>query len=140
MESPAPQIQVFDEEECWQRISDIRVARVGVTVRGHPWVFPVHVHVDRPTVSFQTGAGVILHGAMNGPSVAVQFDELATDGSGGWSVVVGGRAVVIDDEDEVESLDQESDLPWDRELKPYLVHVRAQTVTGRSVTLHGAGQ
>jgi nitroimidazol reductase NimA-like FMN-containing flavoprotein (pyridoxamine 5'-phosphate oxidase superfamily) len=137
MGSPSPQIEIFDDDECWRRISDFRVARVGVTVRGHPWVFPVHVHIDRPTVTFQTGAGVILHGAMNGPSVAVQFDDLAVDGSGGWSVVVGGKAVVLDDDDEVEALSRATDLPWDRELKPYLVQVRAQTVTGRSLTFEG---
>lgn len=137
MSKQAADTELFDEDECWARISEFRVARVGVTVRGHPWVFPVHVAVDRPTVSFQTGAGVILHGARNGPSVAVQFDELAPDGSGGWSVVVGGAARVVDVDDEIEALEEESDLQWDRELKPYVVHVRAQTVTGRSVSMRG---
>jgi nitroimidazol reductase NimA-like FMN-containing flavoprotein (pyridoxamine 5'-phosphate oxidase superfamily) len=133
----SPEVEVFDEDECWRRISGLLVARVGVSVRGHPWVFPVHVHVDRPTVSFQTGAGVILHGATNGPSVAVQFDELSADGSGGWSVVVGGRARIVDDDDVIDALTDETELPWDRELKPYLVNVHAQTVTGRSLTMHG---
>jgi uncharacterized protein len=127
------QVEVFDEDECWRRIADFRVARVGVTVRGHPWVFPVHVHIDRPTVSFRTGAGVILHGATHSPSVAVQFDELVPDGSRGWSVVVGGRAVV--DDDDADAAGHGSDLPWDREMKPYLIHVRAQTVTGRSIAM-----
>ena len=81
--------------ECVRRLAAGTVGRVGVTARAMPVIIPVNYVVDGDAVVFRTTPDGLLAGACDGNVVAFEVDELAPDGSGGWSVLVVGVAQLL---------------------------------------------
>jgi nitroimidazol reductase NimA-like FMN-containing flavoprotein (pyridoxamine 5'-phosphate oxidase superfamily) len=127
------EIEDFDTDTCWELAEAAEIGRVAITLRGHPFVFPVNVRVERPMVVFGTGEGLISQGVSESPSIAVEIDDLDPSGAAGWSVVLGGRADPVVDQAEIDAL--RSLMPF-ADVHPHLVRVQIDTISGRQVTLH----
>ena len=78
------------------------VGRVGVLNDSAPEIYPVNHVVDRDTIVFRTDPGSTSSGAsLRSPAVCYQVDGIVPDDATGWSVLVKGRAIEVDDADEL---------------------------------------
>jgi hypothetical protein len=66
-------------------------------MRALPVVLPVNFAVVHDEVVFRTAEGTKLHAAAAGAVVAFEVDGYEPSGRSGWSVLVQGRARVVDD-------------------------------------------
>src|SRR5262245_53782233 len=87
-------LAVLDHDECVELLARHHLGRLSVVVHGHPLIFPVGYAYDNESVVFRTDLGTKLYGAIGQP-VAFEIDGTTPEG---WSVVVAGRAELIDDE------------------------------------------
>ena len=87
--------------ECWRLLASTPVGRIGVLNDSAPEIYPVNHIVDRETIVFRTDAGDKLRGLTRSPAVCYEVDGIVPGDATGWSVLVKGRAVEVDDPDEV---------------------------------------
>ena len=81
--------------ECVRRLAEHSVGRVAVTAHALPAIFPVNYAIHNHSIVFRTdGDGLLAH-ACDESVVAFEVDEVAVDGSGGWSVLVVGVAHLL---------------------------------------------
>ena len=81
-------------DDCVELLASTPLGRLAVMVDGDPEVFPVN-HVDdreRGCVVFPTNSDTTVHAALGWSWVAFEVDGIDPDGSGGWRVLVVGRA------------------------------------------------
>jgi nitroimidazol reductase NimA-like FMN-containing flavoprotein (pyridoxamine 5'-phosphate oxidase superfamily) len=91
----AEEMRELPREECLRRLRAARIGRVAVTHRALPAIVPVNFIVDRG-ILFRTTVDGMLDRACRGQVVAFEVDDLAEDGSGGWSVLVVGVANALE--------------------------------------------
>jgi nitroimidazol reductase NimA-like FMN-containing flavoprotein (pyridoxamine 5'-phosphate oxidase superfamily) len=109
-----------------------------VLVDSAPEIYPVNHRVDDHSIVFRTAPGSKLRGLDRSPSVCFQVDGIDAYSHTGWSVLVKGRATVLDDADEMGGV---ADLPldyWTEGAKPDWVRITPHQVTGRRIW-HGSG-
>ena len=82
--------------ECLQRLAGQAVGRVAVTAQALPAIIPVNYVLDDQSIVFRTDADGLLAHACDESVVAFEVDDMAADGSGGWSVLVVGVAHLLD--------------------------------------------
>lgn len=100
-------LDILSFEECLALLATVPVGRIATSMRALPAVVPVNFVVDRDTVVFRTGDGKKLAAALNHNVVAFQADAWDPATRSGWSVMVVGTAMPIDDPEE---------LAWARSL------------------------
>lgn len=81
--------------ECMQRLAEQSVGRVAVTAHALPAIVPVNYALDDDSIIFRTKAEGLLARGCDHSVVAFEVDEVAADGSGGWSVLVVGVARLL---------------------------------------------
>ena len=82
--------QILDADASWELVEGTRVARLAVSVRGEPDIFPVTVGAHDRTIAFRTVPGTKLATLVTNERVALEWDDVGDDGA--WSVVVHGVA------------------------------------------------
>jgi len=97
-------LEVLSDEECRALLTSGRVGRVAVTADALPVIAPVNYVVDGNTIVFRTKRDGMLARACDDAVIAFEIDELAADGSGGWSVNVVGIASLVSDSDALRAL------------------------------------
>ncbi|HLN16462.1 MAG TPA: pyridoxamine 5'-phosphate oxidase family protein [Acidimicrobiales bacterium] len=108
----------MDEGECWALLPTVPVGRVGVSVRALPVVVPVRFSVVDQDVVFRTAMGGELHSAVHGNVVAFEAGHYDAEQESGWSVLIRGRASLINDPEELALVDS-LDLPtWSLDGEP----------------------
>lgn len=131
-------LELLSREECVALLSRHTLGRVGVSIAALPVVLAVHYGVFEGDVVFRTVEGTKLTGAVTNAVVAFEVDDI--DGRGtGWSVLVIGRAEIVDDP--VERAAAEDVIPesWLPVVPGYVVRVRADVVSGRRIVRVAAG-
>jgi nitroimidazol reductase NimA-like FMN-containing flavoprotein (pyridoxamine 5'-phosphate oxidase superfamily) len=129
--------EVISTDACWQLLAQHRVARLAVIDHGEPDIFPISYIVDHGGIVFRTGAGTKL-AAMRHHPVALQVDgENAEEGTL-WSVVVKGRASLLEGVQAVLKETFSRLEPAQSGPKPWFVRIDAASVSGRR--LHVGGQ
>ena len=121
--------QVLDEHDCWELLRSQEVGRLAIASTTHPEIFPVNYVVDHGTIVFRTDEGAKLAASVLGAAVAFETDSEVTGEA--WSVVVKGRAIEIED---VNDLFDALDLPlypWQLAPKHRFVRIVPDAVTGR---------
>jgi nitroimidazol reductase NimA-like FMN-containing flavoprotein (pyridoxamine 5'-phosphate oxidase superfamily) len=130
-ERAATSVVHLERQECEELLARSVVGRLGVVVDGRPEIFPVsHVYAGG-AVAFPTNDGTKLHAALAGPSVAFEVDGLERSGLTGWSVVVKGRAELLDDGDAIAALEDRRTVLWRRGPSVRWVRIGPTEVTGR---------
>ena len=126
-------LEVLTDDECRWLLASCKVGRVSVTSDALPLIAPVNYVLDGSTIVFRTRSDGMLASACNDAVIAFEIDQLAGDGSGGWSVNVVGIASVLAPSDNLRalSLGLVSAAGDDRDA---FVRLRLGLVTGRRIT------
>jgi uncharacterized protein len=132
----------LNRDECLRLLTKVPVGRIVHTRNALPAVLPVNFCLDGDgAVLLRTSAASELARAVDGSVVAFEVDEIDTTKSAGWSVVVTGRATVIDDPAERERLIRTGPRSWAPSVDEVFVRIDSELVTGRELvgrrTLYG---
>jgi len=123
-------------DECADLLATAELGRLGVIVNGRPEIFPVSHVYDRQSgcVVFPTKDRTKLQAALDWPWVAFEVDGLDPGGSGGWSVLVVGRAEEVVDPDDVARAADERRALWFSGPDVHWVRIVTSKVTGRRIS------
>ena len=107
------------------------VARLAVSVRGEPDIYPVTVRAHERTLAFRTVPGTKLATLAINERVALEWDHVDDDGA--WSVVARGTAHRLRTEHEVDPVREGADplVPTVDVPTEEWVVVEAHELTGR---------
>jgi len=123
-------MDVLPADESWNLLSSMTLGRLVACVEGgYPEIFPVNFVVQRKTVLFRTAEGAKLFSVVMNNRVAFEADNHTL--SEGWSVIVKGRAQVLNIGAELQEADRAHLLPWTAMLKRRYVRVIPSEITGR---------
>jgi nitroimidazol reductase NimA-like FMN-containing flavoprotein (pyridoxamine 5'-phosphate oxidase superfamily) len=130
MSIPGEPMTVLSEDECWHLLASMALGRLVTCVEGRPEIFPVNFVVQRRTVLFRTAerATKLFTVVMNN-QVAFEADDHNV--AEGWSVIVKGRARVLNNSAEIQEAERAHLLPWTAMLKRRYVRVIPSEITGR---------
>lgn len=131
-------LAVLPREECLRRLATARLGRVAFVSQGDPVILPVNHGMDGESVIFRTATGSKLLAADKELPVAFEVDGYDADRRVGWSVLVRGVAVTVEDPGDVERLNLLGVWPWaDLIERTFWIRIRTYSVTGRQ-TVHQA--
>ena len=82
--------QILDADASWDLVEGTHVARLAVSVRGEPDIYPVTVRAHERTLAFRTVPGTKLATLAINERVALEWDHVDDDGAS--SVVSRGTA------------------------------------------------
>lgn len=102
-------LEVLSLSQCLALLRSRPLGRLAYLEAGGPTVVPVNHLVDGPSVVLRSLAGAKTDAVLNGQSVAFQLDEHDPARGTGWSVLVRGRAVPVDDPEEIARFESELD-------------------------------
>lgn len=122
-------VQLLSESECWQLLDGASFGRLALSVGNQPEIFPVNYFADGRTVLFRTAEGTKLLELTINPLVAFESDHYSETDA--WSVVVKGRAQVIESQPEIFAADQLPLKPWIPTLKYIYVRIEPTEISGR---------
>ena len=95
------------ESECFERLSQVSLGRIAVSIDALPVILPVHFVLSDETVLFPTVTGSKFDAATTGTVIAFQADAQETPGGDYWSVLLQGIASSV------------GDVPGDARREPY---------------------
>jgi nitroimidazol reductase NimA-like FMN-containing flavoprotein (pyridoxamine 5'-phosphate oxidase superfamily) len=123
--------------ECADLLESSWLGRLGVTVDGHPEIFPVNHVFDRRTgtVLFPTNARTKLHCALDEPLVAFEVDGVYPNELVGWSVLVVGAAEEETDPEMIAWAQAMRRAAWAVSEHTHWVRIQPVKVTGRRIYL-----
>lgn len=128
-------LEVVLPDECLRLLvaHSPNVGRVGLIVDGRPLVLPVNYVMVDDAVVFRTGRGAKLVAATERAAVAFEVDAIDASWEEGWSVVVQGRAELVEDDDEIARLDRLPLRAWVPAERAQHVRIVPEQITGRSI-------
>jgi uncharacterized protein len=125
-------LEVLPYDSCLRLLAAVSVGRVGFVANGEVVVLPVNFVMDGQAVVFRTASGSKLFGAEDKSAVAFEADNYDDITESGWSVLVNGRAEVMEDDAEIGRLSQLGLQPWPNALDhPFWIRISPTSVTGR---------
>jgi len=127
------ELELLAPEECEQLLAQRNVGRVGVSVGALPVVLPVNYAMLDGDVVIRTGAGTKLDAALAGCVVAFEIDHVDPFYHEGWSVLVQGRATVINDPAQVDAARRLPLRPWAPGSRDRYVRIPAEVISGRRI-------
>ena len=137
MDGMTGRLEVLTDDECRWLLACTKVGRVSVTFDALPLIAPVNYVLDGNNIVFRTRSDGMLGRACRDAVIAFEIDELAGDGSGGWSVNVVGIATVLEPSENVRalSLGLVSAAGDDRDT---FIRLRLGLISGRRIAPLGA--
>jgi nitroimidazol reductase NimA-like FMN-containing flavoprotein (pyridoxamine 5'-phosphate oxidase superfamily) len=123
--------EILEEQACWERLRRTSVGRLAVDNAGQPDIFPINFVVDDKTIVFRTKPGTKLAASVLLQRVAFEIDGYEPQLGQAWSVVVKGRARMIERMQERYDAEDLPLFPWVAFPKPEFVRIVPQEVTGR---------
>jgi hypothetical protein len=130
---PQTPVEVLDAGTCWDLLRGVSVGHLAVLVDGYPEVFPVNYKVDHESVIFRTGEGTKLRAA--GGPLAVALEADGHDDAKAWSVLVKGKAVILEPSEELLRGAGLTLFPWQAGEKDHFVRIVPTSVSGRRFTI-----
>jgi nitroimidazol reductase NimA-like FMN-containing flavoprotein (pyridoxamine 5'-phosphate oxidase superfamily) len=125
-------LEVLGYDECLRLAGSEPVGRIAFTEGGDIHIFPVNHRVLDGVVAFRTADGTKLGAAIEGSVVAFEIDRYDASSTAGWSVLIKGRAELLDEGTLRTRLRTTGVQPWRNRLpKPEWVVIRPDTVSGR---------
>ncbi|MFF7176712.1 pyridoxamine 5'-phosphate oxidase family protein [Streptomyces pseudovenezuelae] len=124
----------LDRQECLGLMARVPVGRIVHTRHALPAVLPVNFSLDYDGgVLLRTAAASELVRAVDGAVVAFETDEVDAAARSGWSVVVTGRAAVVDDPAEHARLCRVGPRSWAPSPAEVFVRIAPELITGRDL-------
>ena len=126
-------LEVLPLAQCLALLRSRPLGRLAYVDAGSPVIVPVNYLVDGHHLVLRTRAGGKLDTAIMGGPVAFQVDDHDPARGTGWSVLVQGRAEVVDDEAEITRYADELDSWAVPDDAPDVAWVRivADEISGR---------
>jgi uncharacterized protein len=129
-------LEILPFDECLRLLASVPVGRVGFVADGEVVVLPVNHVVDGQDVIFRTAYGSKLATAEGQDLTAFEADHYNEQTRSGWSVLVNGRAEVVDTEADIRrlglSMSRLDVYPWVTAVRhPFWIRIRATSVSGR---------
>jgi uncharacterized protein len=102
-------LEVLPLAQCLALLRSRPLGRLAYLDAGAPSVVPVNHLVDGSTIVMRSLSGGKLDAAIIGQPVAFQLDDHDPSRGTGWSVLVRGRADLVEDEEAIARYDNELD-------------------------------
>jgi nitroimidazol reductase NimA-like FMN-containing flavoprotein (pyridoxamine 5'-phosphate oxidase superfamily) len=130
---PHPHLDILSKEECAAHLAGGGVGRFVFLAEQGPVAFPVNFRVADGDVVFRTRTEGALAAAA-GTTVSFEADHIDEAMSEGWSVLITGRARLIDQPAELEKIiDLEDIEPWPGGRREALMRIETATISGRRI-------
>jgi nitroimidazol reductase NimA-like FMN-containing flavoprotein (pyridoxamine 5'-phosphate oxidase superfamily) len=128
-------LRVMGLDECLERLVAAPVGRFAFELDAEIAVLPVQHVTDGVDVCFRTAGDSKIEAALDHDRVAFEVDSFDAATRTGWSVLVQGTAVLVEDESEIKALESRAGRPWVRSLASghRWIRIRSQSVTGREL-------
>ncbi|MDZ7882949.1 MAG: pyridoxamine 5'-phosphate oxidase family protein [Mycobacterium sp.] len=127
--SEAGPVTSMAEGECWDQLSAMTMGRLVTSSDSKPDIFPVNFVVQRRSILIRTAAGTKLAAVSRNPWVAFEADD--HDVVRGWSIVVHGRASVLDSAADIALAERAQVLPWTATAKQWFIRIEPTGIVGR---------
>jgi uncharacterized protein len=125
-------LEILPFDECLRLLASVPVGRVGFIADGELVILPVNHVVDGHDVAFRTARGSKLSAAEGQNLATFEADHYNEQTRSGWSVVMTGRAEVVDAEADVQRLARRGLHPWVTAVqRPFWIRIRPTSVSGR---------
>ncbi len=125
-------LEILPFEECLRLLASVPLGRVSFCADGELVILPVNHAMDAQDVVFRTARGSKLAAAGEQGLVAFEADDYDRQARSGWSVLVTGRADMVDEKDEIQRLGRLGLHPWATAVeRPFWIRIRPSSVTGR---------
>lgn len=132
--------EILSESECWELLGHAEVGRLAVDIAGQPDIFPINFVVDKSGIVFRSAAGTKLAGAVLNEFVAFEIDGYEPHDRVAWSVVVKGKAFLVERMQDVFDAEDLPLFPWLSWAQPNFVRIEPTMVTGRRFHIVDAAQ
>ncbi|WP_236967312.1 pyridoxamine 5'-phosphate oxidase family protein [Microbacterium aurantiacum] len=130
MHAPSPEVEVLEVAECWRLLRISHLGRIAVVdPDGSPDLFPVNYVAGADALFLRTAPGAKLDAFAAGRPVAFEIDR--ENHGDVWSVVVRGRARILDTDAEVEASGVRGLRSAGSWVKNEVVRVDPDRVSGR---------
>lgn len=127
-------LEMLTFDECLRLLAAAPVGRVSFHADGEVVILPVNHAVDGQDVVFRTARGSKLSAAEGQDLVAFEVDAFDPQTRTGWSVLVTGRAEMVDETAEIERLSRFDLQPWATAVeRPFWIRIRPTAVSGRQI-------
>lgn len=124
-------LEVLDDDECIQLLSEESVGHVGLSVGALPAIFPVTYVLDGQDILFRAGEGLKLSAALDRNVVAFEVDHEDAEHCRGWSVLVIGVAAKVGDANA--PLPAVLPTPWAGGRRDHVVRITPELISGRRI-------
>ncbi len=124
-------LRELDRDECRELLAEHRSGRVAWCEPAGPVVLPVNYRFDGVHVLFRTSPHSELARHFSAGPAAFQIDSFDDFSQSGWSVLVRGRAELVE-WDELPDQDARPE-PWAAGTRNVYVRIDLEKVTGRRV-------
>lgn len=134
---PHPHLDVLSREECEAHLAGGGVGRFVFVAEQGPVALPVNFRVHNGNIVFRTRREGALATAA-GTTVSLEADHIDEAMSEGWSVLITGRARLIDDPTELDKVGDLGDLePWPGGRREALMCIETSVISGRRIRQGG---
>ena len=125
-------LEILPFDECLRLLASVPVGRIGFIADGELVILPVNHVVDGHDVAFRTARGSKLSAAEGQNLATFEADHYNEQIRSGWSVVVTGRAEIVDAEADVQRLVRRGLHSWVTTVQhPFWIRIRPTSVSGR---------
>jgi uncharacterized protein len=124
---------VLSEDECWDLLMGTTLGRLGLSVRDQPEVYPVNFLAHDRRILLRTVEGTKLAELTVNNKVALETDRRSAHSV--WSVMVKGKARILETEDEIAAARRLPLRTWTAAVKTVFVEITPTEVTGRRIAL-----
>ncbi|WP_418908395.1 pyridoxamine 5'-phosphate oxidase family protein [Glutamicibacter endophyticus] len=126
-------VLVLSEEQSWELLSHTSHGRLATSAAGFIDIVPVNYVVKERVLYLRTAPGNKLAALNINDSVAFEADGILSDEA--WSVVVRGRAEILEHEADVNEARSSGVSPWIPTLKEVWVRITVAEIHGRHFQL-----
>lgn len=126
-------ILVLDDEQCWKLLENTQHGRLVLTAAGETDVFPINYRAHDGLLLLRTAPGTKLAELTINENVVFQADGITSDEA--WSVVVKGRARVLEQGSDITAAEALNLKTWIPTLKDFYVEIKPSRVSGRHFNL-----
>jgi uncharacterized protein len=124
----------LDRDECLRLLVGTSFVRVAFVTTHGPTILPVNHLLHGDALYFRTAPGSKLGTAAAGAQVAIEADGGDEPTRTGWSVLIHGKASIVNDNAIIEALHAEPFEPWALPAdQSFWVRVELEHVTGRRI-------
>ena len=122
-------VRALKRDECIELLKESSFGRLATAAAGVVDIFPINYFADGTTILLRTAPGTKLLEMMVNETVAFETDWHGD--AEAWSVVVRGRARLLESQTEIDEAERAPLRPWIPTLKYRFVRIAIDEVSGR---------